>query len=112
MTAFRAWARPPAGLRHPRVPAGHLMSVQSVCLGWHWQPYAYSPTADDTDGWVCVTTWPGYTRTYAADRVYTYPGDGTKGWPASEIASEVSLSRMLAFAGLFSVMYATPSRFS
>lgn len=47
---FRRWAVAPAGLRHPRVPAGHLMSVQSVCLGWHWQPYAYSRTADDTDG--------------------------------------------------------------
>jgi alkylated DNA repair protein (DNA oxidative demethylase) len=47
---FREWARPPAGLRHPRVPTGHLMSVQSVCLGWHWSPYAYSRTADDTDG--------------------------------------------------------------
>ena len=47
--AFRRWAAPPAGLRHPRVPTGHLMSVQSVCLGWHWQPYAYSRTADDTD---------------------------------------------------------------
>jgi len=47
---FRRWAVPPAGLRHPRVPAGHLMTVQSVCLGWHWQPYAYSRTADDTDG--------------------------------------------------------------
>src|SRR3954465_11922597 len=48
--AFREWALPPAGLRHPRVPTGHLMTVQSVCLGWHWQPYAYSRTADDTDG--------------------------------------------------------------
>jgi DNA oxidative demethylase len=47
---FRRWAIPPAGLRHPRVPTGHLMSVQSVCLGWHWHPYAYSRTADDTDG--------------------------------------------------------------
>lgn len=47
---FRHWAAPPAGLRHPRVPTGHLMSVQSVCLGWHWLPYAYSRTADDTDG--------------------------------------------------------------
>jgi alkylated DNA repair protein (DNA oxidative demethylase) len=47
---FRRWAAPPAGLRRPRVPSGHLMSVQSVCLGWHWQPYAYSRTADDTDG--------------------------------------------------------------
>jgi alkylated DNA repair protein (DNA oxidative demethylase) len=47
---FHTWAAPPAGLRHPRMPTGHLMSVQSVCLGWHWQPYAYSKTADDTDG--------------------------------------------------------------
>jgi alkylated DNA repair protein (DNA oxidative demethylase) len=47
---FRQWALPPAGLRHPRMPSGHLMSVQSVCLGWHWAPYAYSRTADDTDG--------------------------------------------------------------
>src|SRR3954467_2837901 len=47
---FRTWSIPPAGLRHPRVPSGHLMSVQSVCLGWHWEPYAYSKTADDTDG--------------------------------------------------------------
>jgi DNA oxidative demethylase len=47
---FRRWAAPPAGLRHPRMPTGHVMSVQSVCLGWHWSPYAYSRTADDTDG--------------------------------------------------------------
>ena len=47
---FRRWAIPPAGLRQPRVPSGHLMSVRSVCLGWHWQPYVYSRTADDTDG--------------------------------------------------------------
>jgi alkylated DNA repair protein (DNA oxidative demethylase) len=47
---FRRWALPPAGLRHPRVPTGHLMTVESVCLGWHWSPYVYSRTADDTDG--------------------------------------------------------------
>jgi DNA oxidative demethylase len=46
---FREWARPPAGLRIPRMPTGHLLSVQAVCLGWHWYPYAYSRTADDTD---------------------------------------------------------------
>ncbi|WP_193615420.1 alpha-ketoglutarate-dependent dioxygenase AlkB [Desertimonas flava] len=46
---FRTWAVPPAGLRHPRMPTGHLMSVQSVCLGWHWYPYVYSRHADDTD---------------------------------------------------------------
>src|SRR5260370_26383473 len=47
---FRQWALPPAGLRHPRVPSGHLMSVQAVCLGGHWEPYVYSRTADGTDG--------------------------------------------------------------
>src|SRR5262245_59497697 len=26
---FRRWALPPAGLRRPRMPTGHLMSVQS-----------------------------------------------------------------------------------
>jgi len=50
VAAFRDWAQPPAGLRHPRMPTGHLMTVQSVCLGWHWYPYAYSRKADDTDG--------------------------------------------------------------
>jgi len=50
VTEFRAWARTPAGLRHPRVPTGHVMSTMAVCLGWHWSPYAYSRTADDTAG--------------------------------------------------------------
>ena len=50
VSEFREWAAPPAGLRHPRVPTGHLMTLQAVCLGWHWYPYAYSRTADDTDG--------------------------------------------------------------
>src|SRR4029078_1897477 len=40
----------PGGPPPPRGPPGHLMTVRSVCLGWHWQPYAYSRTADDTDG--------------------------------------------------------------
>ena len=26
------------------------MSVQIVCLGWHWYPYRYSRTVDDGDG--------------------------------------------------------------
>ena len=61
---FRSWALPPAGLRHPRVPTGHLMTVQSVCLGWHWHPYAYSRTADDTDG-ASVKPLPAIVRTLA-----------------------------------------------
>jgi len=26
------------------------MSVRTVCLGWHWQPYRYSRTATDVNG--------------------------------------------------------------
>lgn len=26
------------------------MSVRTVCLGWHWQPYKYTRTADDVNG--------------------------------------------------------------
>ena len=45
----REWARPPAGLRTPRMPNGTPLSIRSVCLGWHWYPYAYSRTCDDHD---------------------------------------------------------------
>jgi DNA oxidative demethylase len=47
LAACRAWARPPAGMRHTRLPGGGTMSVRTVCLGWHWVPYRYQRTADD-----------------------------------------------------------------
>jgi len=46
----RDWARSPAGLRRPHMPDGKPLSIRSVCLGWHWYPYAYSSTVDDGDG--------------------------------------------------------------
>ena len=46
----REWSRGPAGLRTPRMPDGTPLSIRSVCLGWHWYPYAYSRTCDDHDG--------------------------------------------------------------
>lgn len=48
--ACREWARGPVPLRHTVLPGGGVMSVQSVCVGWHWQPYRYSRTADDVNG--------------------------------------------------------------
>lgn len=48
--ACRAWARGPVPLRHTVLPGGGVMSVRTVCLGWHWQPYRYSRTADDVNG--------------------------------------------------------------
>ena len=32
------------------LPGGHPMSVRMVCLGWHWQPYRYTRTADNVNG--------------------------------------------------------------
>jgi alkylated DNA repair protein (DNA oxidative demethylase) len=50
VAACRRWASGPVPLRHTRLPGGGVMSVQTVCLGWHWQPYRYSRTADDVNG--------------------------------------------------------------
>lgn len=46
----RRWAVGPAPMRRTRLAGGGVMSVQTVCLGWHWLPYRYSRTADDVDG--------------------------------------------------------------
>jgi DNA oxidative demethylase len=42
------WAKPPGGLRHVKVRNGE-MSVETMCLGWHWLPYRYSRVCEDTD---------------------------------------------------------------
>jgi alkylated DNA repair protein (DNA oxidative demethylase) len=59
VSACRQWALPPAGLRATRLPRGGVMSVQTVCLGWHWIPYRYSRFAEDTDG-APVKPFPGW----------------------------------------------------
>jgi alkylated DNA repair protein (DNA oxidative demethylase) len=48
--ACHAWARDPVPARAARLPRGGVMSVRTVCLGWHWQPYRYTRTADDAGG--------------------------------------------------------------
>ncbi|MFG2148120.1 alpha-ketoglutarate-dependent dioxygenase AlkB family protein [Streptomyces sp. NPDC048696] len=50
VAACREWARGPVPIRHTRLPGGGVMSVQTVCVGWHWQPYRYTRTADDVNG--------------------------------------------------------------
>ncbi|WP_063726641.1 alpha-ketoglutarate-dependent dioxygenase AlkB family protein [Streptomyces sp. RTd22] len=50
VTACRAWATGPVPIRHTRLPRGGVMSVQTVCIGWHWQPYTYTRNADDVNG--------------------------------------------------------------
>ncbi len=48
--ACRKWATGPVPMRAARMPNGSMMSVKTVCLGWHWQPYRYTRTADDAGG--------------------------------------------------------------
>lgn len=48
--AFHAWTAGPVPIRAARLNDGHQMTVKTVCLGWHWQPYRYTRTADDVNG--------------------------------------------------------------
>lgn len=57
--ACRQWAGGPAPMRHVTLPTGHQMSVQMVCVGWHWRPYKYTRTADDVGG-ARVADFPGW----------------------------------------------------
>lgn len=55
----REWAKPPAGLYAPKMPDGKPLSVRVLCLGWHWFPYRYSRTRDDSDRLPCKSFPPG-----------------------------------------------------
>ncbi|GAA2826226.1 alpha-ketoglutarate-dependent dioxygenase AlkB [Kribbella solani] len=46
---FRNWVAGPVPIRAAKV-RGHEMSVRTVCLGWHWQPYKYTRAATDVNG--------------------------------------------------------------
>ncbi|MFD8492365.1 alpha-ketoglutarate-dependent dioxygenase AlkB family protein [Amycolatopsis sp. NPDC059657] len=59
VAACREWATPNAGFRAARLPNGGVMSVRTVCLGWHWYPYKYSKTIDDVNG-APVTPFPDW----------------------------------------------------
>ncbi|WP_214321283.1 alpha-ketoglutarate-dependent dioxygenase AlkB family protein [Nonomuraea sediminis] len=56
VTECRAWASGPVPMRHTVLPRGGVMSVQTVCLGWHWRPYEYVRTVDG----VRVAEFPGW----------------------------------------------------
>ncbi len=46
---FREWAAGPVPARAAAI-RGKPMSVRTVCLGWHWRPYAYTRAAVDVNG--------------------------------------------------------------
>ncbi|MBB5079565.1 alpha-ketoglutarate-dependent dioxygenase AlkB family protein [Nonomuraea endophytica] len=59
VSACREWAKGPVPIRHTVLPRGGVMSVRTVCVGWHWQPYRYTRTADDVNG-LRVAEFPGW----------------------------------------------------
>ena len=64
---FERYARAPVPLHSPSV-RGSAMSVQMVCLGWHWQPYRYSRVANDVNG-VNVAALPDWLGDWGAQAV-------------------------------------------
>jgi alkylated DNA repair protein (DNA oxidative demethylase) len=71
--AWRDWAPGGAqlGMRHTVLPRGGRMSVQTVCLGWHWEPYRYVRSADG----VPVAEFPAWLGELARAGVETAYGD-------------------------------------
>jgi DNA oxidative demethylase len=71
--AWREWAPggQQLGMRHTVLPRGGRMSVQTVCLGWHWEPYRYVRSADG----VPVAEFPAWLGELARDAVETAYGD-------------------------------------
>jgi alkylated DNA repair protein (DNA oxidative demethylase) len=59
VSACRAWATGPVPIRYPRLPRGGVMSVKTVCVGWHWRPYQYTRVAGDVNG-ERVAPFPGW----------------------------------------------------
>jgi len=74
------WAPPPAGMRATRMPNGAMMSVRTVCLGWHWLPYAYSRTVDDGDG-SPVKPLPDWLADIGREAVALAYGEGEQSGP-------------------------------
>jgi alkylated DNA repair protein (DNA oxidative demethylase) len=77
VAACRQWAIGPVPMRAAVLPGGHPMSVQTVCLGWHWQPYKYTRTADDAGGGrvADVPEWLVQLGRRALTEAYTLPGE-------------------------------------
>lgn len=69
--------------------AGNPFETAPIHLSQLLAPYLAVTGVDDSNGFVCATTWPGYVRPDPpAPTVYSYPGNGTAGIYYREVASE------------------------
>ncbi|WP_442874594.1 alpha-ketoglutarate-dependent dioxygenase AlkB family protein [Amycolatopsis sp. NBC_00345] len=69
--ACRGWR----GYRATRLPGGGVMSVRTVCLGWHWSPYRYTRTVDDGSPVLPFPGWLGDLGRRAVADAYGGPVD-------------------------------------
>ncbi|MCA4133218.1 alpha-ketoglutarate-dependent dioxygenase AlkB [Arthrobacter sp. M4] len=93
---FRQWAAGPVPPRAAVMPGGHRMSVRTVCLGWHWQPYRYTREATDVNG-MRVLEFPdwmvrlGRRAVAEAGSVASDPGVYGAGDPSSDFSPDAAL---------------------
>jgi alkylated DNA repair protein (DNA oxidative demethylase) len=81
--AFETWSTGPVPIRAAQLPGGHRMSVEMVCLGWHWQPYRYTRLATDVNGqrvlefpaWLGDIGRAAVAATFGADAAAAYSPD-------------------------------------
>ena len=78
VAACREWARGPVPIRHTVLPGGGVMSVRTVCVGWHWQPYRYTRAATDVNGHA-VAAFPEWLRELGRSAVAAAYGDPDAG---------------------------------
>ena len=70
-------------------PAQNPFETAPIHLAQLLGPDLVEMGADQYDGYTCATTYPGYTRPApAAVTGYSYPGNGTSGVAAGEVAAE------------------------
>lgn len=68
---------------------GNVFATAPIHLIQLMSPLLKETGVDERDGYVCMTTWPGYDHDrYASPRVFGYPGDGAVDVPAAEEARE------------------------
>ncbi|MFJ2896416.1 alpha-ketoglutarate-dependent dioxygenase AlkB family protein [Streptomyces sp. NPDC087218] len=87
VAACREWARGPVPLRHPVLPGGGVMSVRTVCVGRHWQPYRYARTADDVNG-ARVAEFPDWLAELGREALVAAYGDE---WPVGAYAPDAAI---------------------
>ncbi|WP_372670384.1 alpha-ketoglutarate-dependent dioxygenase AlkB family protein [Amycolatopsis kentuckyensis] len=69
VAACRGWP----GYRHTTYPNGGVMSVKTVCLGWHWYPNGYSRTTDEGTPVLPFPDWLGDLGRRALEDAYGDP---------------------------------------